>query len=296
MRAAAAAIPFISRPLPVRTHFPASSASSAPASCPLVLHADDPAHLRRLWGFLPREHPTTLAEHWSEVERHSVGTPCLVVSIGSLRTSPLVPRLAALRARQPHRPVVLVTHPDPDNTRHLKDVSVDEVVWCREAERDLAAAVLRACGRTTGALPHLAAPLEAAAHLPAALRAALGHACRSELPVRSVNQLAAAVGSDRRTLWYHWTRTLGPDGELRLQDFLHWVLLLRALARKTPDRTWASVAGEVGVHGHTLRRFARHLAGRTLPALEEEGGAEAAALFRDRVLRLLLSPDVLDKL
>lgn len=279
----------------MRKHSPASSASSAPASCPLILHADDPAHLGRLRSFLPREHSTTLAEHWSEVEQHAAGAPCLVVAIGSLRASPLVPRLAALRARQPHRPVVLVTHPDPDNTRHLKDVSVDEVVWCREAERELAAAVRRACGRITGALLHLAAPLEAAAHLPAALRTALGHACRSELPVRSVNQLAAAVGSDRRTLWYHWTRTVGPDAELRLQDFLHWVLLLRALARKTPDRTWASVASEVGVHGHTLQRFARHLAGGTLPTLEEDG-AGAASLFRERVLRLLLAPDVLDKL
>jgi hypothetical protein len=295
MRAATAATPSTTRSLPVRTHSPASSAFPAPASCPLVLHAADPAQLRRLRGFLPREHPTTLAEHWSEVERHAAGTLCLVVAIASLHASPLIPRLAALRARQPHRPVVLVTHPDPDNTRHLKDVSVDEVVWCREAERDLAAAVRRACGRAPSALLHLAAPLEAAAHLPAALRTALGHACRSELPVRSVNQLAAAVGSDRRTLWYHWTRTLGPDAELRLQDFLHWVLLLRALARKTPDRTWASVADEVGVHGHTLRRFSQHLAGRTLPALEE-GGAEAAALFRERVLRLLLLPDALDKL
>ena len=295
MRAAAAATPSTTRSLPVRTQSPASSAFPAPASCPLVLHAADPAHLRLLRGFLPREHPITLAEHWSEVERNAGGTPCLVVAIGSLRASPLIPRLAALRARQPHRPVVLVTHPDPDNTRHLKDVSVDEVVWCREAERDLAAAVRRACGRAPGALLHLAVPLEAAAHLPAALRAALGHACRSELPVRSVNQLAAAAGSDRRTLWYHWTRTVGPDAELRLQDFLHWVLLLRALARKTPDRTWASVADEVGVHGHTLRRVAQHLAGRTLPALEE-GGAEAAALFRERVLRLLLAPDALDKL
>ncbi|MEW5928314.1 MAG: hypothetical protein AB1941_12670 [Gemmatimonadota bacterium] len=279
----------------MRTHAPAGRTPVAAQLCPLVLHAEDPEHLRRLRGFLPREQPAALAERWSDVESQPAGPWCLVVAVGSLRTSPLVRRIATLRARQPHRPVVLVTHWDPENTRHLKDVSVEEVVWCREAERDLAAAVRRACGRGSGVLLQAAAELEAAAHLPPALRAALVHACRSEVPVRSVNQLAAAVGSDRRTLWYHWTRTVGPLAELRLQDFLHWVLLLRALATRTSGHTWAAAAGEVGVHAHTLWRFARHLTGRTLPSL---GGADAdaAALFRERALALFLPPDALDKL
>lgn len=279
----------------MRTHAPASRTPAAARLCPLVLHAEDPEHLRRLRGFLPREQPAALAERWSDVESQPAGPWCLVVAVGSLRTSPLVRRIATLRARQPHRPVVLITHWDPENTRHLKDVSVEEVVWCREAERDLAAAVRRACGRGSGVLLQAAAELEAAAHLPAALRAALVHACRSEVPVRSVNQLAAAAGSDRRTLWYHWTRTVGPLAELRLQDFLHWVLLLRALATKTSGCTWASAAGEVGVHPHTLSRFARRLTGRTLPSLGADD-AGAAALFRERVLALFLHPETLDKL
>ena len=41
-------------------------------------------------------------------------------------------------------------------------------------------------------------------------------------------------------------------------------LLLRALATKTSGCTWASAAGEVGVHPHTLSRFARRLTGQTI--------------------------------
>lgn len=279
---------------PVRTQPSRSSRSSTPyASRRLVLHADDPRDLARLRTLLPPEHPATLAEHWSEVEGDARRADCLVVLVPALRSSPVVPRLAALRARYPSRPAVLVTRWDPENSRHLKDVSVDEVVWCGEVERDLAAAVRRACSRGGEAALHHAAPLESAGHLPAVLRAALSHACRSEVPVRSVKQLAAAVGSDRRTLWYHWTRAAGLAPGLRLQDFLHWVLLLHALARKTADRPWAVVAGEVGIHACTLLRYARTLAGRTLPELAADVDG-ASALFRERVLRPLVAPAPLD--
>lgn len=126
-----------------------------------------------------------------------------------------------------------------------------------------------------------------AEHLPAALREALSSACRSERPVRSVNQLAAAMASNRRTLWHQWRRAVG-SSELRLQDFLHWILLLHALGRKSSERSWGDVAQQIGVHAHTLSRYARQLTGRTLSELDAGGEAAVTTLFRERVLQLLL--------
>jgi len=136
-------------------------------------------------------------------------------------------------------------------------------------------------------------PFSEAKHLLTTLREALAYACRSERPVHSINELAAAVNRNRRSLWHQWTQAVGSSPPLRLQDFLHWILLLRALGRKSPERTWAAVAEDLGLHAHTLWRYAKDLTGRTLPALT---GAEEEIqrLFRERVLEFLLEGERLD--
>lgn len=254
----------------------------------LVVYSDQPHNLPRLKAALPEEQPVVLTQEWTQIESTAPLSRCSVVMIEWLRKSDAFPQLSAFKHRHPQHPVVLVTRWDPDNARRLKDVRVEEVVWNREIEEDLASAVHRVCSHDPNYLRCLADPLEQAEHLPATLRTALAYACRSDVPVRSVKQLAAAVGSNRRTLWYQWCKATGGASELRLQDFLHWTLLLRALGRKTPDRTWAAVADDVGVHAHTLWRFARQLAGRTLPELAGEGVPQVVQLFRGRVLELLL--------
>src|SRR3954454_13080211 len=97
----------------------------------------------------------------------------------------------------------------------------------------------------TPALPVLPAPirrlaqaLDRAPRLPARLRGALLRACTAPRPFLSVSRLAAASDCDRRTLWRDWRRGVGPDSALRLEDVLHWLLLVRALALKTPQRSW----------------------------------------------------------
>jgi hypothetical protein len=130
--------------------------------------------------------------------------------------------------------------------------------------------------------------LRAADHLPRKLREALALACEGEPPIRTVERLAVRVGCDRRTLWNQWKQSLGRDTELRLQDFLHWLLLLRAAGFKTAELSWADVADAVGVHPHTLGRLARQLTGRNLRDLGAGSPASVLARFEAEILPRLL--------
>ncbi|HEX8904540.1 MAG TPA: hypothetical protein VF771_06845 [Longimicrobiaceae bacterium] len=136
--------------------------------------------------------------------------------------------------------------------------------------------------------PALAPSIRRAAHLPVRLREALALACDDARNIRTVEKLATAAGCDRRTLWTHWKNNVGEG--LRLQDFLHWLLLLRATRRKTAARAWADVADEVGIHPHTLGRLARQLTGSSLRDLAARGHGALEARFQADVMPRLLVP------
>jgi AraC-like DNA-binding protein len=136
--------------------------------------------------------------------------------------------------------------------------------------------------------PGLATSLRQAPHLPPRLREALALACDERRGIRTVERLASVAGCDRRTLWTHWKGAMGPDAELRLQDFIHWLLLLRATHRKAPGLAWAEVADEVGIHPHTLSRLARQLTGCSLRDLAAAGHASLARRFESEVLSVVL--------
>jgi transcriptional regulator GlxA family with amidase domain len=141
----------------------------------------------------------------------------------------------------------------------------------------------------TQSLPaSLPTALREAAHLPPRLREALALACDERRAIRTVEKLAAAAGCDRRTLWTHWKSAVGPDADLRLQDFLHWLLLLRAAHLKTPRLAWAEVADEVGIHPHTLSRLARQLTGWSLREMADGGHAALSRRFDAEVLSVVL--------
>jgi hypothetical protein len=136
--------------------------------------------------------------------------------------------------------------------------------------------------------PGLPEALRQSPHLPPRLREALALACDERRFIRTVEKLAAAAGCDRRTLWTHWKASVGADADLRLQDFLHWLLLLRAAHRKSPALAWADVADEIGIHAHTLSRLARQLTGLSLRELAAAGHAALARRFEDEVVSVVL--------
>lgn len=257
----------------------------------LVLFSSEPKILLKLRASLPAGQPSAVAKSWTEFENKAPDAECSTVVIEWLHRDPAFPLLCGYKARHPKHPLALVTRWDSENARHLKDVFVEEVVWFREVERELPSTVERLCTHRYNFVHCLAVPFETAEHLPTPLRRALAHACRSERPVGSIKQLAGAVGSNRSTLWLQWNQAV--DSPLRLQDFLHWILLLRIVGRKTPGQSWAAVAEQVGVSAHSLARFARQLTGMKLQEVAENQ-EEVVHLFHERVLNFVLKREPLD--
>lgn len=238
----------------------------------LVLFSSEPKVLRSLRSKAPAAECSTVVIEW-------------------LNRDPTFSLLCAFREHHPQHPLALVTRWDPESARHLKELFLEEVVWFREVERELRPVVERLCTHRYNFVRCMAVPFETAEHLPTTLRNALAHACRSERPAGSIKQLSTAVGSNRSTLWFQWNQAV--DSSLRLQDFLHWLLLLRAVGRKTPGQSWAAIAEQVGVSSHSLARFAKQLAGMTLQevAANQE---EVVHLFRERVLDFVLKNEPLN--
>jgi hypothetical protein len=261
----------------------------------VTLYASERQHALKLRALLPPEQPAAVAEDWTQFERMAPTSSCSVVGIDWLHTSPASSQLSGFKNRHPRHPVILVTRWEPENARHLTAVRAEEVVWSREVERELPAAVRRVCRSTPNPVHCLAFALEEAEHLPATLRKALTHVCRSERPVYSGEALAAAMGCNRRMLSEQWNKASDPSTSLRLQDFLHWLLLLRAIGRKVPERSWESVAHDLNVHPHTLGRWAKQLAGRTLRELSTVGSAVVGTMLHYRVMTSLLRDAGSDK-
>lgn len=253
----------------------------------LALFSCDPEQIPRIRAALGWRRPVMITANWDRLISAVPHAECSILLVPQLRPFLLRCGLSKLRRdSHPHCPVVLVTIWDPNNARNLKDLHVEEVIWYREIEHSLRSAVERLCAANRSYITSLHQSLQKAQTLPESLRDALAHACLPERAIRSVNQLAIAVGFSRSTLWQQWKKVLGSSSPLRLEDFLHWILLLRAIERKTPDRSWGTISNDIGVHAHTLGRYAKQLTGRTLPELSA-AGADLNDLFRERVLTVL---------
>ena len=273
----------------------ALSAGLAPAQQYLVrgtlaIYCGDPDLTTRLRSTFANGPHIIAADSWKPFERAAAGAVCSIAVLPWLGEPAVLAQLSALRERLPLQPLVVVTEKDAENLRLLKHVAVEEIVWIHEVERELWGAIGRARGSSL--LRQMAAAVEKADHLSPRLRKALTHAFRSERPVRSVIELAAAIGCDRRTLWRYWRDALGSDHPLLPGHFLDWLLLLRASGLKAPGQKWTAVAHQLGVHEHTVARLAKRLAGLSLRDVAVGGQPLIARLFAHRVLRPLLTPEL----
>lgn len=250
-----------------------------------ALYCNAASYLARVLAAFPAHQQVLATGVWARFERVLPESTAAVVVLPWLSDG-VFPKLCALASRHAAWPLVLVTTRDADNARHLKDLAIGEVVWLHDVERELWPAAQRAANAQ--AFHMLAEMVEGHDALPVTLREALGYACRSRTPVRSVADLASAASCRRSTLWYHWNRVVDVDPPLRLEDFVGWLLVLHALGRKGPERTWPRVAEELGIHERTLGRLARRLTGRPLHDLNLSGQAAAMDLFRERMLHPLL--------
>lgn len=253
----------------------------------LAVHSPDPGLVSRLEGALPpdrRRWATTEPERFARPPE----TPEAAVVAADDPSPDFFARLREWRQAWPSVPVVLVVPRTGGAVRGLKDVVVEELVWTSRLEEEIGPAVRRAVVR--GALREAAREVRDDPAVPAPLAEALSLALRRDPPPTSVQQLAAEVGKDRRTLWYHWRNTVGAGTEMTLKEFLDWVLVLRAASAKQQDRTWRSVAGEMDVHPRTLRRAARRRLGVRLHPLGAAEGDRALVRFRSTVLPKVTGP------
>jgi hypothetical protein len=253
----------------------------------LALYCADRVRLQRMLDVLSASDCTAAYNSWPAFESAALTSECAIAVVSWLSTDDAVSRIAALRFRSPLLPLVVVTAKDADNVRLLSRLVVEEIVWQHEAERTLSLAVRSARSHAMGR--RITESIAAADHLPVQLRTGLIHVLRSLTPVRSISEVASAVGCHRRTLWYQWRLVVRGEPPLRLEDFLDWVLLLRAVSRKQASRGWSEAAGAAGIHEHTLARLARQHTGLRLRHLAAVQPQRLADAFHSQVLRRVLT-------
>lgn len=173
--------------------------------------------------------------------------------------------------------LIVVTMPDHETTRRLHGLDLQAILWFNEVEQRLAAAIADASLRGSHQL--MVAQVRSASAVPPRLRNALEFTLLQGTVRLSVHDLAVATSCHRATLAKQWRSVEGSERLGHLQDVLDGLLLLTALRRKSPGRSWEAVATELRVHSHTLHRTARRQTGSTLRELEAAGYAAAAAQF-----------------
>jgi AraC-like DNA-binding protein len=150
-------------------------------------------------------------------------------------------------------------------------------------EQGLSAAVKRAAaGPPLERVRQAVAGLTA---LPPRLRRMLELALAAEPPLVTVEQAAAATGCDRRTLWRELRQLSGI--QLRLQDLIDWVVLVRVSALPERSRRLSAAAATLGIHEQSLARMIRRLTGFTPRQFAARGATAVLEQFERSVLQAL---------
>lgn len=253
----------------------------------LALWAPEEEVRRQVLEVLDTEEEVRIAGSWREFRHTFADADCGLVAEPEPRPE-LFGHLRSLRSRRPEGTLVLTLRRRPRILRRLKDVIVEEVVWMDELG-DLPAAVQGA--ETERRLQALERRVRDADHLPGTLADAVVCSLRSRPPLTSVQELAAELERDRRTLWHHWRNAVDEEASgLTLKGFLDWIVLLRATSMKTASRSWNDVAEELGVHARTLRRVSQRRMDASLRELSSAAGQEEAffAAFHGEAIEPLL--------
>lgn len=218
----------------------------------------------------------------------------------SLRAVPLVaivPRITShekrgivrFRQRFPGHPIIVVTDRDVENVSSLASVAIDEFVWLSMIPESLMDAVHRA---SNGAFfQRLADRISSADHVHDVLRGALCRATLYPVPVRTIGELAELADRHAATLSRHWRATVPARGDFRMEDFLAWMILMRAAQRRDLEGSWRLAAAVVKVDVRTLRRNAARLTGMRLSQIGAMGFAGLATQCEADLRRRLMADD-----
>ena len=254
----------------------------------LAAYSDDATTLRRIAAAVPRSVDVYSTSSWDDFLARAPRAECRVLGISQLKGAP---KVGPALIRSLH-PLVLVTSRSPDNAALAPKLSPVDIVWASDIEGELWTKVRRAA--SLGVLERIASCFRQSARMPAPLREALGLACTSTRPITTVSELGALIGRDRRTVWRLWRQSHNGKEAPRLEDVLHWLLLLRAVLHKERDLSWHSVARALDVHEQTLARLAQSLAGTSLGTLTFQGPFAVRDEFARRVLDDLVGEQLWD--
>lgn len=258
----------------------------------LTVYCENRSDLLNLSSTIAYRESVVIADGWSEFERHATGTDAAIIGVqGSAPDR--IEQYRAFRASPFGPPPVVCIVPQPGNGAiSVEVIDAESVIWWE----DVRVAFWPALRWARNALPRyrLADEIERLVHLPTLLRHALVHICRSPAPVRSLTMLTRETGFPKSTLEYQWRvacRKAGCDG--RLEDFVDWLLLLRALRAKVPRATWSDVATSFEIHEHTLTRLAHRLMSHSLAEATGITHAKRWEIFRERFVdRLARIPEM----
>lgn len=245
------------------------------------VYAGEHRHLARVRSHAPPGMAYAPCIDWHQFLKTATTASCSVI-ITTWVQEETVERVRRMRTHRPLHPIVLVMIKDADNVRLVAALGVAELVWLHELELALWPAVRRAYAH--GFFEELAHTVERDATLTPLLRNALAAACRREVPMHSIAELASTVGCHRQTLWYHWHKHVRSDATMHLGDVLDWLQLCRGLVKKTPLTGWSEVARALGIHQHTLARNAQLLAGLTLREMASADTRDILFAFRDLLI------------
>jgi hypothetical protein len=256
------------------------SASGGPA---LAVFCDSPEAERSVRASLGASCAIRCCNRWSDVELEAAAVDCVVAVVASLNDDVAKGRLEAIRTHAPNTPIVVVATRDLESAGKASTGPAYAVVRVTAIPEQLFPAVVRVLKHSY--LEAVAGNALHAGSLSRDVRIAIAAACRSHAPVNSVERLAKECGLPRSTLSDAWRRSVPTT--ITSKAFLRWIRLLRAVARKTPQRSWESIAAEFEVDADTLWRDATQVAGFRLHDLSLGTIDVLRERFRDTVLHPL---------
>lgn len=190
---------------------------------------------------------------------------CLVVGHRSGSRRGKVEFLTEVGRRLAWLPIILVIDRGTSPSRFLGRAHVSAFVWFDDIQTNLQPRIESA--RRTTALAQVAATIRDW-ELPFALRTSLVHSLRQAVsqPVRTVTELADAVGRSRVTLSQQFRAHAG--GATTFARYLSALVVLRAHQLRAAGLNWKAVSSGLGIRRETLNRKTRAWLGCPLSALE----------------------------
>lgn len=183
----------------------------------------------------------------------------VVVEVRDLGGPGVISKLEPFLEQSTRPPVVLVTSPNPENTRFLRILRVEELVWNDEPEE---AVVAKCINLDAGSeRRRIARQLTALSSSSPTIGLALLKTFAGQQPISSVRDLARDCFVGRRTLERKWKAARPIQVSASLKVLVGWSLLLRAWEMKKSGLTGSSIAKTLKIHWRTLDRTSYRLAG-----------------------------------